>query len=298
MSKTPTARATLLVLVAAACFGSIAVLTVIARQGGAPLMTILAWRYLIGSLGLMLVSGGPSKVRLPRDRTLRLLLAGGIGQAIVTGSSLASLDYIPASTLAFLFYTYPAWITLIAAVRRTEPLTPVRAVALALSLGGIALIVGNPFATSLPAIGLALALGAALCYAIYVPLLDRLGAGIDAAISSTWITGGACVIFSVGALATGQLKFAGITSAAWLATLAMAVFSTVVAFIAFLRGLATLGPVRTSIISTVEPFWTTMLGAVALGQPIGPTTIAGGACIAAAVALLQLRSGTTERREP
>lgn len=287
MSKTPTARATLLVLVAAACFGSIAILTVMGREGGAPLLTILTWRYLVGSLGLLLVAGGLAKVRLPRARLVPLLVAGGIGQAIVTGTSLASLEYIPAATLAFLFYTYPAWITLIAAARRTERLTPVRAIALALSLTGIVLMVGNPFTTALPLPGLLLALASALCYAIYVPLLNRLGDGIPAAVSATWITAGAFLILGGVAVATGQLAVAGVTAQAWLATLAMAVFSTVLAFIAFLRGLAVLGPVRTSIISTVEPFWTTMLGAVALGQPIGPGTLAGGACIAAAVALLQ-----------
>ena len=291
MSKTPTARATLLVLVAAACFGSIAILTVLGREGGAPLLTILTWRYLVGSLGLLLVAGGLAKVRLPRARLVPLLVAGGIGQAIVTGTSLASLEYIPAATLAFLFYTYPAWITLIAAARRTEPLTPVRAVALALSLTGIVLMVGNPFTTALPLPGLLLALASALCYAIYVPLLGRLGDGIPAAVSATWITAGAFLVLGAVAVASGQLAVAGVTAQAWLATLAMAVFSTVLAFIAFLRGLAVLGPVRTSIISTVEPFWTTMLGAVALGQPIGPGTLAGGACIAAAVALLQWNPG-------
>lgn len=291
MSKSPTARATLLVLVAAACFGSIAILTVLGREGGAPLLTILTWRYLVGSLGLLLVAGGLAKVRLPRARLVPLLVAGGIGQAIVTGTSLASLEYIPAATLAFLFYTYPAWITLIAAVRRTERLTPVRAIALALSLTGIVLMVGNPFTTALPLPGLLLALASALCYAIYVPLLNRLGDGIPAAVSATWITAGAFLVLGGVAVATGQLVFAGVGAQAWLATLAMAVFSTVLAFIAFLRGLAVLGPVRTSIISTVEPFWTTMLGAVALGQPIGPGTVAGGACIAAAVALLQWNPG-------
>jgi drug/metabolite transporter (DMT)-like permease len=57
----------------------------------------------------------------------------------------------------------------------------------------------------------------------------------------------------------------------------------------FLRGLSVLGPVRTSIISTVEPFWTAVLGALVLNQPITKGVVAGGACIALAVALLQWR---------
>lgn len=257
------------------------------QRGGATLLTILTWRYGIGSVGLMLASGGPAAVRVPRDRLLRLLLLGGIGQALVTGTSLGALAYIPAATLGFLFYTYPAWITLIAAVRGTERLTPVRVAALLLSLGGILLMVGNPFASTLPPIGVALALGAALIYALYVPLLNWLGEGIAPAVSSTWITAGAFVILGAVGAATGQLHVAGVTTQAWLAIAAMAVFSTVLAFAAFLRGLATLGPVRTAIISTVEPFWTALLGALALGQPLTQGAVAGGFLIALAVALLQ-----------
>ena len=76
----------------------------------------------------------------------------------------------------------------------------------------------------------------------------------------------------------------------------MAVVSTVLAFIAFLRGLAVIGPVRTAIMSTIEPFWTALLGALVLRQALGPRTLAGGLCIAAAVVLLQLGQGERRRR--
>jgi drug/metabolite transporter (DMT)-like permease len=62
----------------------------------------------------------------------------------------------------------------------------------------------------------------------------------------------------------------------------------VLAFLAFLRGLATIGPVRTAIVSTVEPFWAALLGSLVLNQPIGGRTLVGGMLIAAAVILLQL----------
>jgi drug/metabolite transporter (DMT)-like permease len=280
-------QATLLVLLAACCFGSISILTVLGRAGGATLLTILTLRYLLGSAGLMLASGGPAKVRVPPRRLLALVGLGGAGQALVTGTSLASLEYIPAAALGFLFYTYPAWITLIAAVRRTEPLTPVRLAALALSLSGIVMMVGNPFASRLPVPGLLLALGAAFCYALYVPLLRRLGEGTSAAVSSTWITAGACLVLGAVGAARGELAVTGVTPAAWGAIVAMALVSTVLAFIAFLKGLAVLGPVRTAIVSTVEPFWTAMLGALVLTQPLTSGAVAGGAMIALAVALLQ-----------
>ena len=77
--------------------------------------------------------------------------------------------------------------------------------------------------------------------------------------------------------------------AAWAAVGTLAVVSTAVAFVVFLRGLRTLGAVRTAIVSTVEPFWTTLLAAATLGQPLRASTVAGGALIACAVLLLQRR---------
>jgi drug/metabolite transporter (DMT)-like permease len=61
----------------------------------------------------------------------------------------------------------------------------------------------------------------------------------------------------------------------------------VVAFSLLLKGLATLGPVRTAIVATVEPFWTVVLAALWLGQPVTVPVVIGGALIAAAVLLLQ-----------
>ena len=70
----------------------------------------------------------------------------------------------------------------------------------------------------------------------------------------------------------------------------LAVVSTAISFMLFLRGLKALGPVRTAIISTIEPFCTALLGASVLGQPLTKDTLLGGAFIAGAVVLLQLKN--------
>ena len=99
---------------------------------------------------------------------------------------------------------------------------------------------------------------------------------------------GAAAILGVGAAARGTLT-AALGPAAWGAVAVLALVCTVLAFLAFMRGLGRLGPVRTAIVSTVEPFFTAVLGALVLGQAFGPATLAGGALIAAAVLLLQRR---------
>jgi len=62
-----------------------------------------------------------------------------------------------------------------------------------------------------------------------------------------------------------------------------------VSFLAFLAGLRLLGPVRAAITSTVEPFWTTLLGVLLLRQSVGIGTLMGGLAIMGAVLLLQRR---------
>ena len=306
--KRSAAAATLLVALAACCFGSITILVTIAQRAGAPLLTILVWRYLLGAAALVLLSGGIAALGAARGRRARLITLGGGGQAVIGFTSLLALRWIPVATLVFLFYTYPSWIALFAVLRRTERLDGTKIAALALSLAGIALMVGAPSATSLHPAGVALALGSALIYALYVPFIGALSDGVPARVASAFVAVGAglcflavgAVIAGVDALAPAALSAATretmtvtatMAPAAWAATATLAVVSTALAFILFLNGLAGIGAVRTGIVSTVEPFWASMLGAVVLHQRLGVETLLGGVAIAVAVMLLQLRQG-------
>lgn len=283
----PSSRATMLVLFSACCFGSIPILITLATSSGARLVDVLAWRYLIAAALLVVVSGGVAPVLAPGRRAWPVIVLAGGGQAVIAFVSLSALRYIPAATLTFLFYTYPAWVAIMAAVRGTERISRQGAIALALSLAGIALMVGMPGAGGLHPLGALLALSSALLYAAYIPLIDGLGRGLPAAVTSAYATTGAGAILIVVAMWQGglALRFAPI---GWTVVVILAVVSTVLAFIAFLRGLAAIGPVRTAIVSTIEPFWTALLGSVVLGQQLGPRTLGGGVLIAAAVILLQL----------
>jgi drug/metabolite transporter (DMT)-like permease len=282
---------TLWVALSAGCFGANSILTLLATRAGVPLFAVLFWRYCLAApmLAGIAALSGPGRLAVPRDRLLPLLTLGGGGQALFIFLALSSLAYIPAATLAFLFYTYPAWVALFAALSGRERIDLRRGLALALSLAGIVLMVGAPMpATSatLHPVGVALVLGAAIVYALYIPLIGRLQAGLDPAAASTYVVLATAVLFAALGVATGNFRLT-LPPAGWAAVAAIALVSTTLGFIAFLRGLAVLGPVRTAIVSTVEPFWTAVLGLLVLAQPIGPAALLGGALIAAAVVLLQ-----------
>jgi drug/metabolite transporter (DMT)-like permease len=282
-------RATLLLLVAAAGFGSLSVLTVVGTRAGASLALLMVGRYGLGALLLGPLAGWGA-LRVPARQAARLLLLGGGGQTLVTLLSLSALRWLPAATLGFLFYTYPAWVTVIAAARGQERLDRWRVAALALSFAGITLMVGAPGAAGLPLPGVLLALAASIVYALYIPLIGRLQTINGARVASTYICAGAGACFAVVGLLEGSLRLT-LPPVVWGVIAVMGTLSTVGAFLAFLGGLRVLGPVRTAIMSTVEPFWTAVAAALVLGQGLSVRTLAGGGLIAGAVVILARRGG-------
>ncbi len=286
-------RATLLIVLSALGFGSISVLTLLITRASLPLVAAMAWRYVLAAVLLGVLANLSQLRSIPRFKIVQLVLIGGIGQAMITYLSLYALEYIPVGPLAFLFYTYPAWVALLAAVRRTERLTLIRVTALTMALIGVTVMVGAPSAEKLHPIGVALALGSALLYTVYLPALEHVQNGVPAMLSAFLLVVGAGVSFILAALVTGNLHVpAGLPL--WTNLFLLSLVATVIAFSALIKGLAVLGPVRTAIIATVEPFFTAILGALVLRDRLPATTLIGGVLIAVAVLLIQWSGIRTE----
>ena len=279
------ARATGLIVLSSCGFGSLSTFTVLTAQAGLSLIPAMLWRYFIASLLLALFLRQKIWASVSLPQAIRLMVVGGVGQAMITYLSLRALDYLPVGPLAFLFYTYPAWVALIAGVFGKEELTLMRFVALAIAMSGIAVMVGTP-ATSLNMIGVTLALGTAFLYALYLPALQHAQKEVAAAVSTFYLVLGVLMSFLITATLSGDLVVPQ-SFDVWKYIVLLATVSTVGAFSALIAGLRVLGPVRTSIIATIEPFFTAILGALVLGQSIGRSTVAGGILIAGAVTLLQ-----------
>lgn len=281
------AAATLSLIGAAFGFSTIAIFTVLLSNAGVPLLTAMLGRYIVASLVLVPLAG-VAAMRVPGRRVLALGGVGGLGQSAVAFLSLSALEYIPAATLVFLFYTFPAWVALRAALLRTEPLTGVRLFSLALSFGGVGAMVGWPGEESVHPLGAVLALAAAVVYALFIPLIDRLRTGVSAVVATSWVVIGATAIFLAVSLVSGDLTIPR-EPMAWIYVVGLGTLSTAFAFTMFLHGLQVLGPVSAAIITTAEPFFVATLATLVLDQPITPQVIVGGSLIAIAILVLQRR---------
>ncbi|MEY2733838.1 MAG: hypothetical protein RL340_897 [Gemmatimonadota bacterium] len=275
-------------LLAATGFASVSILTAAAVATGLTLTTVLTWRYVLAAVVLTIWVGARGYPRIPPREMLRFVALGGFGQALLVYLALASLAYIPAATLAFLFYTYPAWVAVAQAVRGAERLDGRRALALACSFGGIAVMVGRPAAGAIDPRGVALALGAAIVYGAYIPMMRALQKDHPVAPTSAYAKIGSALAFLVASVADRSFT-AQLTPTAWGLIALLTVGSTVLPGVFFMMGLVRLGPVRTAVVSSVEPFLTALLAAAVLDQPLTGATLVGGAAIVAAVSLLQVR---------
>lgn len=288
-------RGTSLIVVSAICFGAISILTLLVIRAGTPLVPAMLWRYVAATL----VMAGVVAIRRPpwpgTRRSLALAALGGGGQAGITYLSLRALDYIPVGATAFLFYTYPAWVTLVAALRGVDRLNGRRALALVLALAGVTIIVGSSSSTTLDPAGVVLALGAAISYGVYLPTVSTAQRGADPLVSATLVIAGAAVAFGAAAIAF-RTTVVDVSARAAIGIAVLALVSTVGAFWFLLAGLAVLGPVRTAIVATVEPFVTTVLAVAFIGDRLSARTVAGGGLIVTAVIVL-LRSTRTARAD-
>ncbi len=289
----PHARAigTVYTVLAATGFAAVSILTAKALATGLTLATILAWRYLLSALLLSLWVLAHTYRPMPRRAVLGFVVVGGFGQALVVYLALSALRFIPAALLAFLFYTYPLWVTIGQALRGAERADRRQLAALTLSLMGIVTMVGGIGVGGTDWRGVALALGAALLYGAYIPVLRTLQGDHPVAPSSALAKLGAAAAFLVGSVVSQSFTWR-LSGDAWRTVTALAVGSTVLPSVFFLMGLMRLGATRTAIVSTVEPFLTALLAAILLAQPFTGRTLLGGALIASAMLLLQLRGAS------
>ena len=285
-------NATGMIVLSSCAFGSLSTLTVFITRAGMPLLPAMLWRYLVAAAILFVALQRQHGLIIARKDALRLMLIGGIGQSTITFLSLHALNYLPVGPLAFLFYTYPAWVALISALLGREDLTVSRIVALAIAMTGIVVMVGLPGSGSLNKLGVILALGTAILYALYLPVLHRAQEGVPAFVSSFYLIAGVFIAFLLASTVTREVQMPQ-TLSLWSYVILLAVWSTIVAFASLVAGLRVLGPVRTSIVATIEPFWTAVLGSVLLGEIVTRNTIAGGMLIATAVVILQVTARET-----
>lgn len=279
-----------LIVVSACAFGSMAILArgVYAAGGNVPGLLLARFAIAGAILAAIMVA---TRRRWPRGRPLAVAVGmGGIGYAGQAACFFAALHYASAGLVALLLYVYPTLVVILSAIFLGERLTAGRIALLAVGFAGLALMLGGGSGT---ATGVALGLGAAAIYSVYILVGARELARTDALASTTVICLAAAATFAIAWPVTAP-RFPG-AAWGWAALAGLAVVGSVVAILAFFEGLKRVGPATASIVSTFEPVFTAALAWLLLGESLTPAQMGGGAMVLAAALFLARRQPPAAR---
>lgn len=234
-------------------------------------------------------SAGPGAVRRPgRPRTVGVVLMAVVAMAAFqplffggvarTGVAVGTVVGIGSS---------PVFAGLLGMAVRGERPGRRWLVATGLSLGGTVLLVGTGGGDVDP-LGITLALGAGLSYAVYV-------LGSKLALDGGWTSDALTVrVFSLAGLLLVPVALASgvgaLTTPGGLLMIAhLGVLTVAVAYVLFGRGLSGVGVGAAGTLTLAEPATAAVLGVVVVGERLGLTTVAGIALIAGGLAVLVAR---------
>jgi drug/metabolite transporter (DMT)-like permease len=271
----------ILALVSALSYSTEAIVAkLLYAQGLAPL-TVLVWRFSLAALAFWLLARYSLKEN-PLRAARGTFIATGLLQAFTVLALFYTFVYIPAGLAILLFYLYPTFVTIGSALFLQEPINTNRLIGLALTLAGLIIISGSP-SGNIPTTGLLLALTAALLNAAYVLVSSRSLQAVPVYTLSTWATGISALVFILMAACSSTLpsSLPGPTTGLLLAFLALV--PTVIALAALLAAISRIGPARTTIVGTLEPLFTALLGYLVLAEQLTVRELIGGTLIILAV---------------
>ncbi|WP_435335744.1 DMT family transporter [Haloarchaeobius sp. TZWWS8] len=274
------------ILTSAVGFGTLGIFGKYADAAGLSVPTVLVFRFAIATVVVWAMLSVTGRLRLLRGRALGVALAlGALGYGLVSWFYFLGLEYMTAGLVGIVLFTYPAWVVAIALVTGREKVTPRLVGALALSLAGVALVVGADAAGADP-VGVGIVLLAAIVYASYITVSGRTLDEVQPRTLTAHVMPAAAGTFLAVGTATGSLSIPS-QPESWAIVVGIAVVATVVPIFAFFAGIERIGASRASVLSTIEPGVTVGLGALLLSEPVTPTTVVGGTLVLAGVVLAQ-----------
>lgn len=279
--------------VAAATYGMNPLFALPLYKAGMNPDSVLFFRYLfaIPVLGIMLKARGRN-FKIQKKEILPLIILG----FLVAFSSLAlfqSYNYMEAGIASTLLFVYPILVALIMAFVFKEKLNLQTILCILLALGGIGLLYKGGDGTTLNLAGVALVMGSALSYAIYIVGVNRPILKNVATLKLTFYI----LLFGVSLFLIrvdfGKSLIVADSWYLWGNLIALAVFPTAVSFLCTTQAIQYIGSTPTAILGALEPLTAVFFGVTIFGEMLTPRLGCGIMLIILAVTLIIAGSNVT-----
>ena len=200
-----------------------------------------------------------------------------------------SVKYMSATITNILLYTYPLMVVLMSALFFKEKISLVKGITLLTAFSGCLLVIDviNISTQQISMIGVWYGIGAAVFYAIYNINGQYLSEKLEPLTISAY-TSVVCLVATMVVYPPVNIMADHAYPAMWIVGFGTALVCTVMPLLSYIKGLASLGASRASILSTIEPIIATVLAGMILGEKLTITQLSGGFLIIFGVMILKL----------
>jgi len=277
--------------------GAAAIFARFALAGAGPL-AVSAVRLGIAALAMLALAGALRKISARRELALGI---AGLALAVHFAAWIASLLYTSVAISTLLVTTTPLWTELYEVIRERRAPTRSFFLSLGLAVSGVALIVLHHTATPAPVagrglVGDALALVGSIAIGAYLLIVRDAGVRHLRPLATQQIVARtyswAALGLVIGAVAAHEPAPRPTAVDAWLGIIAMALVSQLLGHTALNAALRDFSPSTIALSTLLEPVIAGLLAAALFGEALGPTAIAGGALVLAAIAITLRRTAS------
>ncbi len=240
------------------------------------------------TLALYLAFFRRSLLKVARKHYLSLTIFGVFGVTAVQITYLVAISQTNVATAIFLQYLAPVLVMCYGLFGKVEKLTAMNTLALFCSvLGGFLMVKGAPGGgLAVSPGGLLAGLFSALALAFYTVYSKKWLAVYSSWTLLLWGFGTGSALFCLYRLP--WVTFFSYGPQEWLFFLYIAIFSSVIPFGLYIKGLGYLSAVKANLTSTLEPMLASLLAYLLLAETLTAWQLAGGALILGGVILIQL----------
>ncbi len=237
----------------------------------------------------LLILRGWRRLQLPAADLGRMFLLGVLGVAASNYFYYLAIQRTNVATAIILQYTAPVWVLLYTAARGLHKPTLQRVAAVGLAVTGIALVIGifGAGGFRLDTIGVIAAVLAAFSFAFYnvgghsiLTRYDRWTVLLYAIFSAS--------LFWIIVNPPWKIAAAHYSGGQWLFLLVFSLISVLAPFSLYFAGLQHLEPTRAIVVSCLEPVFSIVIAALALGEVMRPLQTLGIVLVLVAIVVVQM----------
>ncbi len=282
----------LLVLGGATCLGTIGIFARMIYRFEPDPLTVVTFRALIAFFLSFLIAIllNPDWLRIKRKDFLFFAAYGLLSVSLCFLLFFYAIKYTTIANATILLYTYPAFVVILSRLFLGEELTRGKILALLLTFLGCILVIGvqNPSVLKLNFKGTVFGLGAGVGAGLYSIFGKK---GMEKYSSFTVVT----YAFGFGSFFLLLLRRAHVLASVnyplpvWLWIFALAVFSTLLGYSLYTRGLRYLEAGRAGIVATWEVVVASVLALILFGETLKILQVAGGLLILSGIVMIKLQ---------